>query len=68
MQEKNKKQKRGEITTTQLVTVIVLIASFVILLFLYFRLDLGATTDAEVCRNSVMLLGKSGMMPMKINK
>lgn len=51
----NKIQKRGEITTTQLVTIIVLIVSFVIILFLMFRLGLGNVTDQEICHNSVVL-------------
>ncbi|MDP2629019.1 MAG: hypothetical protein Q8P15_03950 [Nanoarchaeota archaeon] len=51
--------KHGELTTTQLVTIIILIVSFVIILFLLFRLDLGGTTDKEICRNSVVLLEKS---------
>ena len=51
--------KRGELTTTQLVTIIVLIVSFIIILFLIFRLNLGETTDTEICRNSVVLKGQS---------
>jgi hypothetical protein len=54
-----KKDKKGELTTTQLVTIIILIVSFVIILFLIFRLDIGGTTDDEICRNSVVLKGKS---------
>ena len=50
-----KKYKRGELTTQQLVTIIILIASFVIVLFLFYRLNLGETTDKEICRNSVVL-------------
>jgi len=53
------KSKKGELTTTQLVTIIVLIVSFVIILFLIFRLNLGQTTDAEICHNSVILRGQS---------
>lgn len=53
--------KKGELTTKQLVTIIVLIASFIIILFLIFRLNLGGTTDKEICRNSVILNGKSAI-------
>jgi len=53
------KNKNGELTTTQLVMLIVLIVSFVIILFLIFRLDLGKTTDKEICRNSVVTRGSS---------
>lgn len=55
----NKKNKKGELTTTQLVTIIVLIASFAIILILLFRLNLGETTDSEICRNSVVLKGRT---------
>ena len=48
-----KQNKKGELTTQQLVTIIILIASFVIILFLLYRLNLGQTTDKEICRNSV---------------
>ena len=50
--------KKGELTTKKLVTIIVLIASFVIILFLLFRLNLGATTDKEICHNSFVLKSK----------
>ena len=53
------KSKRGEITTTQLVTIIVLIVSFAVILFFIFRLNLGETTDKEICHNSVVLRGQS---------
>ncbi|MCX6749606.1 MAG: hypothetical protein NTW17_02580 [Candidatus Pacearchaeota archaeon] len=53
------KGKSGELTTQQLVILIVLIVSFVIILFLIFRLDLGKTTDSEICRNSVVTRGSS---------
>ncbi len=52
-------KKKGELTTKTLITIIVLIASFVIILFLLFRLDLGATTDKEICHNSVVLKSKA---------
>ncbi|MBU2615760.1 MAG: hypothetical protein KKC19_01515 [Nanoarchaeota archaeon] len=47
--------KKGEITTKQLVTLIVLIASFIIILFLFFQLNLGSTSNQEICHNSVVL-------------
>jgi hypothetical protein len=54
-----KKQKKGEITSQQIVILIILIASFAIILFFLFRLNLGEETDKELCRNSVLLKGKS---------
>ena len=53
--------KKGELTTKQLVTIIILIVSFVIILFLIFRLNLGETTNQEICRNSVVLRGQSAL-------
>jgi len=58
----NIRQKKGELTTKQLVTIIILIASFIIVLFLLFRLNLGETTDKEICRNSVILKGQSKLI------
>ena len=52
--------KKGELTTKQLVVIIILIASFIIVLFLLFRLNLGETSAKEICHNSVVLRGKSG--------
>jgi hypothetical protein len=54
-----KKNRRGELTTKQLVTIIILIVSFVIVLFILFRLNLGETTNKEICHNSVVLKGQS---------
>jgi len=51
--------KKGELTTQQLVTIIILITSFVIVLFLFYRLNLGETTDKEICHNSVVLQEQS---------
>jgi len=63
--------KKGEITTKQIVTLIILIVSFVIILFLLFRLNLGRATDKEVCHNSVVLKsagkGLVGQLDCKTN-
>jgi len=53
------KFKKGELTTQQIVGLIVLIVSFAIILILIFRLNLGETTNKEICHNSVMLKAKS---------
>lgn len=53
------KDKRGELTTQQIVTLVILITSFVVILFLLFRLNLGEETSKEICRNSVITKGKS---------
>jgi hypothetical protein len=53
------KGQRGELTTQQIVGLIVLIVSFSIILILIFRLNLGETTNKEICHNSVLLKSKS---------
>ena len=52
------KNKAGELTTQQLVTIIILIVSFAVLLILLFKLNLGETTDKEICHNSVLMKSK----------
>lgn len=52
-------EKKAELTTKQLVTIIILIISFAVILFLLMRLDLGGATNKEVCHNSVVMVGKS---------
>lgn len=56
------KNKKGELTTKQLVVIIILIVSFIIVLFLLFRLNLGETSSKEICHNSVLLKKKSGIL------
>ena len=51
--------RKGELTTQQIVGLIILIASFAIILILIFRLDLRETTNKEICHNSVILKSKS---------
>ncbi len=60
--KEKKRGKKGEITTKQLVTIIVLIVSFIVLLFLLFRLNLGETSNKEICHNSVVLRGQAGIV------
>ena len=65
------KNKKAELTTKHLVMIIVLIVSFIIVLFLLFRLNLGETTSKEICRNSVLLKHQtkvfSGPLDCRIN-
>ena len=65
-------KNRGEITTQQLVTMIILIASFAIILFFLMRLGLGETTDKEICHNSVITRGSAVVptdaMPLKCKR
>jgi len=52
---------KGEITTQQIVTMIILLASFAIILFFLGRLGLGETTDQEICHNSVITRGSAAI-------
>ncbi|MBI5803475.1 hypothetical protein HY448_02205 [Candidatus Pacearchaeota archaeon] len=52
-------KKQGELTTQQIVIIVILMASFSVILFLLFRLNLGEQTNAEICHNSVILKEKS---------
>lgn len=52
--------KKGEMTTQQIVTLIILIASFVVILIFLFILNLGETSNKEICHNSVVLKSKGG--------
>ena len=49
--------KRGEMTTQQIVLLIILIVSFAIILFFIFKLNLGGETAQDVCHNSVVTRG-----------
>ena len=50
--------KKGELTTTQIVTVIILIMSFAVILFFLYRLGFQSENQKEICRNSVELKAK----------
>ena len=53
-------KKTAELTTQQLITIIILIVSFGVLLFFIFRLNLGGdVTNKEICHNSVLMKSKS---------
>ncbi len=53
-------KKKGELTTQQIVILIIVITSFAIILFLIFRLNLGETSNKQICHNSVVLKSKGG--------
>ncbi len=56
MKTKNKcRGKKGELTTQQLVILIVLIVSFGIILLFFWQLNLRGETDKEICHNSVVM-------------
>lgn len=61
--------KKAELTTTQIVMITVLIASFAIILFFIFRLNLEGTTTEQICHNSVVqrsnsLISSTGTVPL----
>jgi hypothetical protein len=65
------RNKRGEMSTQQIITLIILITSFVVILFFLVRLNLKDTTDDELCHNSVITrasgsLGKN--TPLKCHR
>ena len=49
------KGKRGELTSKQLITIIILIVSFAIILIFFFALNLKSEISKESCRNSIIL-------------
>lgn len=66
------KKTRGEITTQQIVLLIILLVSFAIILFFLFRLNLGKESDNEICHNSVVMRGNSVLpadaVPLKCSR
>lgn len=52
------KDKRGELTTQQIIILIILIISFVVLLYFLFVLNPAETSSKQVCYNSVVLISK----------
>ena len=52
--------KKGEMSTQQIVMMIVLITSFLVLLFFLLRLNLQEETQKEICYNSVVSKGVEG--------
>ncbi|MEK6881808.1 MAG: hypothetical protein AABY22_19475 [Nanoarchaeota archaeon] len=49
---------KGELTTTQIVTVVILILSFAVILFFIYQLGFKEQSQREICRNSVELKAK----------
>ena len=59
MKEYFKNSKKGELTTQQIVLLIILLVGFIVVLYFLFRLNLGKESDIEVCHNSVIMRGSS---------
>ncbi len=49
--------KKGELTTQQIVLLIILIMSFVVILYFLIRLNIGEDSEKEICHNSVVMKG-----------
>lgn len=71
---KNKKiikTKKGELTSKQLVTIIVLITSFAIIIAFFFMLNFTGIIGTQTCKNSVQMASIKipilGFQPFKIN-
>jgi hypothetical protein len=52
-------KKRGELTTQQIVMLIVLLASFVVLFLFLVKVNFQDTSQKEICQSSVQLIGKA---------
>ncbi len=63
LKSRREKSRKGELTTQQIVTIIIIIASFVILLYFLFRINPAETSSKQICYNSVVLMDKgSGLV------
>src|SRR3989338_9062583 len=52
-------KRKGEITSTQLTGIIILIVSFAVILLFYLNLNWGENVDRETCKQSVILKASS---------
>jgi len=55
--------KKGEMTTEQIVILIIAIASFAVILYFLATLSLGSNTEDELCHNSVAQRATAGSLP-----
>ena len=49
------KNRKADLTTNQIISIIILIVSFAIILLFFFMLNIKGNIDAESCRNSVVM-------------
>ncbi len=59
--------KKGELTTQQIVLLIILIMSFAVILYFLFQLNLGKESEKEICHNSVIMRGNVGLVQDSIS-
>lgn len=66
------KKRKGEISTEQIVLLIILLISFVVILFFIFGLNLGKESESDVCHNSVAMRGSAPVakdaVPLKCSR
>ncbi len=65
-----KENKKGSLTATQLVTIILLVIGFAILLFVFYQINWTGQIDKQICHESVILratspLATQGLVPLK---
>lgn len=53
------KKKKAEMTTQQIILLIILIASFIVLVFFLIRLNIGESSEAQLCHDSVLKQGSN---------
>jgi hypothetical protein len=64
----NKMDKKAELTAKQIVTIIILITSFVVILIFFTALNLRERTGEQICRNSVVIrAGNLGKLTSDFN-
>ena len=54
-------KKKGELSTQQIIMIIILIASFIVVLYFLIKLNLGNESVQEVCHNSVTLRASAAL-------
>ena len=66
------KTTRGEISTEQIVLLIILLVSFIVILFFLFGMNLGKESNSEICHNSVAMRGTAPIakdaVPLKCSR
>ena len=54
--------KKGELMTKFIISIIILVVSFVVILFLVFQFDTKSSIDKEVCHQSIVLRGTANLL------
>ena len=62
MENQNKLNKRGELTTDQIVLIVILILSFSIIILFITRLGPDKMADKQICRSSILLASQKNLL------